>query len=104
LAASNSGSILSLLLCRKFSKPTTSCRIILKTPKLPLRPSSGGSRTSARRGLLRFFALWKRAPGHSSRRCLRQGHGSGRLPLEFFANIRKTTGVGGRDASLNFHG
>ena len=45
LAASSSGSILSLFDCRKFSKPTTSVPIILKTAKLPFRPSSRGSGT-----------------------------------------------------------
>ncbi len=38
-AANSSGSILSLLDCRKFSKPTTSVSTFLKTAKLPFRPS-----------------------------------------------------------------
>jgi hypothetical protein len=39
LAASSSGSILSLYDCRKFSNPATSVSIILKTAKLPFRCS-----------------------------------------------------------------
>jgi hypothetical protein len=44
-AASSSGSIWSFFDCRKFSKPTTSVQIILKTAKLPFSPSSRGSGT-----------------------------------------------------------
>jgi hypothetical protein len=60
------------------------------------------SRRSARRGLLRFSALWKRAPGHSSRRCLRQGHGSGTLWVAYRWNSSRIYArpqvLAGRDA------